>query len=208
MGRRADHQRDELTRIALDMGENLIAEQGMHGLTVRTLMKSIGYSAGTFYNLFANLDDFLTRLAGRTLERLADETRTLHTEPHSKIDTKADFKKMLALYLEFTRRNSNLWQVVMEHRLPGGAQQPRWYRVKVIGVLGLVEKAVQPAFAKMSKQDCKRHALTLWAATQGICSATAAGSLIAMSSSESLALLHAFADVYFAGAQASSEQQA
>jgi AcrR family transcriptional regulator len=202
MGRRADHQRDELTRIALDAGERLIAEQGMHGLTVRTLMKSIGYSAGTFYNLFSNMDDFLLRLSGRTLERLADETRTAQSGPRSTTDAKADFKKMLALYLDFTRRNSNLWQVVMQHRLPNGALQPRWYRVKVIGVLGLVEKTLQPAFVNMSRQECKRHALTLWAATEGICAATAQGSLISMSGGQSLALLNDLADVYFAGATA------
>jgi hypothetical protein len=85
-------------------------------------------------------------------------------------------------------------------------QQPRWYRVKVISVLGLVEKTLQPIFARVSKQESKRHALTLWAATQGICSATATGSLIAMSSSESLALLYAFADIYFAGAESKSGQ--
>jgi AcrR family transcriptional regulator len=200
MGRRADHQRDELTRIALDAGERLIAEQGMHGLTVRTLMKSIGYSAGTFYNLFSNMDDFLLRLSGRTLERLADETRAAQSEPQTSTDSKTNFKKMLALYLDFTRRNSNLWQVVMEHRLPNGELQPRWYRVKVIGVLGLVEKALQPIFANVSKQECKRHALMLWAATQGICAATDRGSLVAMSKEQTRGLLNELADVYLAGA--------
>jgi AcrR family transcriptional regulator len=207
MGRRADHQRDELTRIALDMGENLIALQGMHGLTVRTLMQSIGYSAGTFYNLFSNLDDFLTRLASRTLKRLADETRGLNLQSTTKEDAKADFKKMLALYLDFTRRNSNHWQVVMEHRLLNGVLPPRWYRLNVITVLGLVENSLMPILAKASKQERKRHTLTLWAATQGICSATAPGSLIAMSSNEALALLHALADTYFAGIEEISRQQ-
>ncbi len=195
MGRRADHQREELTILAMDAGVKIVAEKGMFGLTVRALMSSIGYSAGTFYNLFDNLDDFLLRLAGRALEQMLNVSREIKMSG----DSVKDLKLLAAFYLEYTRSNTHLWQVVMEHRLPKGTSHPRWYRSLVIEVLSQVEAAIQPLFDKNDKEQRRRSALTLWASMQGICSVTQPGSLTAAPEKMALEIAGKLIDFYILG---------
>ena len=57
MGRRADHSRDELFEMALSAAREIAEEDGLGGLTARRIAAKIGYSAGTLYNLFDDLDD-------------------------------------------------------------------------------------------------------------------------------------------------------
>jgi AcrR family transcriptional regulator len=202
MGRRADHQREELTALALEAGEKLVTAKGMFGLTVRQLMGDIGYSAGTFYNLFSNLDDFLLRLAGRTLERMLAESSQLKMTG----DSVADLKTLSAFYLDFTRRNTNLWQIVMEHRLQKGTPHPRWYRALVIDVIKQVEESIRPLFAEADKDDRRSSALTLWASMQGICSVTQPGSLTAAPEKIALDLAGKLIDYYVLGLKAQQKR--
>jgi AcrR family transcriptional regulator len=195
MGRRADHQREELTVLALAAGEKLVVSKGMFGITVRQLMGDIGYSAGTFYNLFSNLDDFLLRLAGRTLERMLSESNSLQLSG----DSVKDLKTLAAFYLDFTRSNTNLWQIVMEHRLPKDTSHPRWYRALVIDVIKQVEESIRPMFEEGDKEERRRSALTLWASMQGICSVTQPGSLTAAPEKMALELASKLIDFYVLG---------
>ncbi len=199
MGRRADHQRDELSLLAMDAGERIVADKGMYGLTVRALMGDIGYSAGTFYNLFSNLDDFLLRLAGRTLEKILATSRA--SPPTG--DAAQDLKSLAALYLDHTRTHANLWRMVMEHRLPKGMSHPRWYRVLVIKVLAEVEAAIKPV--QLEKSDERQCALTLWASMQGICAVTMPGAMTQAPKELALALSYQLVDFYVAGLKVKSK---
>lgn len=195
MGRRADHQREELSALTLDAGEKIVLEKGMFGLTVRALMSDIGYSAGTFYNLFANMDDFLLRLSGRTLERMLAESQKLKLSG----DCVQDLQRLSAFYLDFTRRNTNLWQIVMEHRIAKGTSHPRWYRVLVIKVLGQLEATISPLFDPSDRESRRRSALTLWASMHGICTVTHPGSLMAAPEGVARELSGKLIEFYVAG---------
>ena len=57
MPRRKDHTRKELTALAIEGGRKIVIEKGPGALTARSVAKEIGYTAGTLYNLFANIDE-------------------------------------------------------------------------------------------------------------------------------------------------------
>ena len=54
MGRRADHSRDELFKMAVEAATKIVAKQGVRMLSTRRIAARMGYSAGTLYQLFDN----------------------------------------------------------------------------------------------------------------------------------------------------------
>lgn len=69
MARRPDHSRDELYALAMNAARGIVERDGIRGLTARNIATAIGYSPGTLYNLFDNLDDLALQINGATLAR-------------------------------------------------------------------------------------------------------------------------------------------
>ena len=74
MGRRSVHSPEELRQLILDASQTIVERNGITGLSAREIARMIGYSPGTLYNIFENLDDVLltlqVQLMGRTVEHL------------------------------------------------------------------------------------------------------------------------------------------
>ena len=70
MARRSDHSREELREMTLTAAENIVVEQGYEGLSARKVATAIGYTVGTLYLVFENLDDLILHINARTLDRL------------------------------------------------------------------------------------------------------------------------------------------
>ena len=50
-----------------------ISEGGLASLSAREVARRIGYSPGTLYNVFENLDDLILTIEGRLIDGLAAE---------------------------------------------------------------------------------------------------------------------------------------
>ena len=59
MGRRSTHSPQQLRELILDAAQEIIDVHGLAGLSAREIARRIGYSPGTIYNMFDNLDDCL-----------------------------------------------------------------------------------------------------------------------------------------------------
>ena len=70
MARRSDHTHDEIRDMILDAAETIVMEHGLKGLSTRKVTRDIGYTVGTLYLVFENLDDLVTHINTRTLNRL------------------------------------------------------------------------------------------------------------------------------------------
>ena len=62
MGRRNEHSRAELREIALQAAEHLVAEGGLAALSTRKVAAHIGYTVGSLYLVFHNLDDLIIQM--------------------------------------------------------------------------------------------------------------------------------------------------
>lgn len=166
MGRRSDHSREELYGLALDAAERVLEGEGSKNLTVRKVAGEIGYSHGTLYNIFADLDDLIIHLNGRTLDALY---RALKDIP---LDGKpeAALMRLGGGYIAFTRRHRNRWSLLFEHHPPKGRELPQWHYDKVLQLLALVEKALSPLFPPGKERERVHSARVLWSALHGICS--------------------------------------
>ena len=111
MGRRSDHSREELFEMALSAAREIAEELGLDGLTIRRIAGRIGYSHGTLYNLFDDLDDLIIHLNGRTMDSLYE---ALASAPEAN-DPEACMLALAQGYITFTRENVKLWTLLFTH---------------------------------------------------------------------------------------------
>jgi AcrR family transcriptional regulator len=173
MARRSDHTREELYKMALAAAGGIVAKDGLRGLSTRRIAGEIGYTAGTLYQLFDDLDDLIMRVNGKTLEDLysACKSASCEGEPEDVLQNLAD------CYIEFVTKNPRLWTAVVEHNLPDGQATPKHYRELINRLLAMVEEALAPLYSP-SRADQKAHdARVLWASLYGIASLASADKL-------------------------------
>jgi len=182
MGRRADHSRDELHAMALEAARELAERDGLRGLTARGIMREIGYSIGTFYQLFENFDALILRLNGATLDDMYEfcSAAVLDGKPEEGLNALA------RRYIRFTRDHPKRWSMLFEHRLPDGRLLPDWHHEKVRRLLGLAETALAPLFPPDHEAERLHSARVLWSSLHGLCSLESANKLVESESVEAL----------------------
>ena len=167
MARRNDHSRDEIHRMALDAAEALIVVEGYRGLSARKVATAIGYTVGTLYLVFENLDDLVLQVNGRTLDRLFDWL-VARRKPDG-----ASGEALAALadaYVAYAEAETPRWNMLFEYVAEKGNSLPDWYLMKLGKVFGLVEDALWPLAGRhRTKLEVEQAARVLWAGVHGIC---------------------------------------
>ena len=176
MARRSDHTRDEVRTLALKAAREVAAAEGWRGLTARKVATRIGYSVGTLYNVFRDLDDMIIAVNGETLDALFLDLQTARTAKTTEAPEEA-LRALAEAYVAFIDRHPNLWDILFEHRLPPGRKLPSWYDEKLARLLGLLEQAIAPLFGDADRAERGRAARVLWCAMHGICSLARSGKL-------------------------------
>lgn len=164
--RRAKHTLEELRELILKAATQLIEEKGLEGLSAREIARKIDYSPGTLYNVFKDRDEILFTIEGRLLNSL--EAHLNNVQP-----TGTARERVVALanaYLEFAQNNSNLWNLLFEHRPTKGKPIPDWYAEKAQGFMNQVDSVIAPLMQSQSKEERERSARALWASVHGISS--------------------------------------
>ena len=167
MGRRNEHSREELREMALQAAERVVAAQGQRGLNARKIAGHMGYTVGSLYLVFRNLDDLIVQVNERTLDELATALQLAladcSTQPQSRI---------LALgcaYIDFALHNSHRWKMVFEHRMPAGQAVPASFLEKVARIFALVQSQLEALVEHRSREEIALAASVLWSGVHGIC---------------------------------------
>lgn len=196
MGRRSDHTPAELYELVLGAARELAERDGLRGINTRAIANRIGYSPGTLYNHFANLDDLIVHLNARTLDELYEACAGVAFED----GPEAALRALARRYIGFVDAHPNLWAGVLEHSLPGGADMPAWYGVKALKLLALAEKAIAPLFGPGREAARAHSARVLWSGLYGACALASTGK---MPRSETMtALVDTLIEVYVKGLRA------
>src|SRR5262245_60874265 len=167
MGRRSTHTPQQLRELILDAAQEIIEAQGLAGLSAREIARRVGYSPGTIYNMFANLDDVVLHVEARVLDALDKRLSDLQQDGDGTGDGDG-LIRIAHAYLSFTQEKPRLWNLLFEHHMPAGADLPAWYQQKLEGLMGQIERALGPHFPPGSEGERRRAARVLWAGVHGI----------------------------------------
>jgi AcrR family transcriptional regulator len=159
--------------MAMSAARDIVQKDGLRALTARSIAASIGYSPGTLYNLFENLDELELHVNASTLDALyvavsADERSG---------DPETDLNRLLDRYLGFLDENPALWAAIFDYRRADGAALPDWYLNRVQQLMRLVEDALSPLFAEREDTELREAASILWSSLHGICTLAQDGRL-------------------------------
>ncbi len=146
--------------MSLEAAEDILAREGAAGLSVRRIAQAIGYTHGTLYLLFRNLDGLLLELNGRTLDDLA---AALQAAAAAAPPGTARVQAVAQAYLAFARRHAARFRLVFQHRLPPGQAAPQWLEDRIAQGYELLESAL----ARAANDTDARLGPALWSAIHG-----------------------------------------
>jgi AcrR family transcriptional regulator len=199
MGRRSSHTAPQLREMILTAAREIIETDGLSGLSAREIARRIGYSPGTIYNIYENLDDVVLHVEAGVLDAL-EQRLAQALEASAGPDA---LPQLAHAYLAFTHEKPKLWNLLFEHHLPAGADLPHWYQQKLEGLLARVEQALAPLFPIGAEADRQRAARVLWAGVHGITSLSTADKLSIVTSEAASRLIDDLVKTYLLGVKAS-----
>ena len=166
MGRRNQHTREELREIALQAAEHLVAEHGLAGLSTRKVVGRIGYTVGSLYMVFRNLDDLIAQMNERTLEALqARLTAAIADRP----PPAAAIRALAQAYITFALTETHRWLAIYQHRMPEGESMPESFTDQVARMFELVQLELALLCPGRAPEDIALAARALWSSIHGIC---------------------------------------
>lgn len=166
MARRSDHSRDEIQHMAIEAAIAILNRDGMQGLSTRKVARQIGYTVGTLYLVFRNLDELILHVNAATLDELhavLQAATARQAEPHA---------RLLAIshaYLHFAQTNFARWSLLFTHRLLDDTRLPDWFINKVRGLFALVAGPLCTLNPQLTAQACQQATHALWSAVHGVC---------------------------------------
>ena len=166
MARRNDHSRDEIQRMAIAAAISILNQEGASSLSTRKVASAIGYTVGTLYLVFKNLDELLLHVNAATLEELKE---TIISESASQQNPLDQIKAMAFAYLGFARQHYARWSLLYSHQLPEGMSIPAWFDAKVKEVFILVEEPLRQIKKNMNHTETVCATRVLWSGVHGAC---------------------------------------
>jgi AcrR family transcriptional regulator len=150
----------------LNAADTIVMEHGLKGLSTRKVTSDIGYTVGTLYLVFENLDDLVTHINARTLNRLyllltGDEMKDL--------SQKERLFRLGQIYVNFAYADPHRWSLIYEQRYSKDDEIPGWYKKSIQKVLTIVEETLKPLSPTPTDSEITQAASSLWAGVYGIC---------------------------------------
>jgi AcrR family transcriptional regulator len=175
MGRRAEHSMDQIRGMALAAAEALVRDKGLAGLSTRNIAKAIGYTSGTLYQAFRNLDDLVLQLNGRTIAGMA---QALGEAVDPKAQPGENVRHICRAYLKFGREHLPQWELLFQRQWPAGFVYPAWYMAEMGKSLVIFERQLAGLLgSKASPHQISMAGRAVWCSMHGIHALYATGRL-------------------------------
>lgn len=174
MARRSDHTPEELKTLVIETTIQLIEEAGLSKVTARQIAQAIGYTPGTLYTHFANLDDIFLHVNARSLAELREYLLD-HLEA-TKGSGKGPLVEMGLAYLKFAEANPHKFQLLFTPRLEQGEAPPAFLQVEIDQLFALLTDRLS-SIAPADDATLELGARALWSGVHGAASLAMADQL-------------------------------
>lgn len=169
MGRRNLHSKIELQELILQAAYELINKGGFQSITARNIAAKIGYTPGTLYHAFENLDDILIHLKSKALDKFI-----LFFDDYFS-NKKFTIEDFIKFYIEYCNKFQQDWSLLSEKHLEKNSL-PAWYQEKISNTF----KYLVTHVSSFTGTDLKKSVMItklVWSSCQGLCSLSTAGKL-------------------------------
>lgn len=164
LARRSDHTREQLLSMALDVTEQLLAEQRMGEISVRQIAAKMGYTVGTLYTLYTNLNDLMMHVYARTLDRLFEDCQ----DRIRQLDDPTDrIRACGRAYMELANAQPNAWEMLFSRNLKK-EEEHEWIEAKIGRLFAMLNGLLDELRPNKSKVEIERAAKLLWGSVHGI----------------------------------------
>ena len=166
MARRSDHSREEIKQMAVSAAIDILNQQGVAGLSTRKVASAIGYTVGTLYLVFKNLDALILQVNAATLDDLHQaiiQAAKVDSDPTHALQS------MASAYLCYAQQYSTRWSLLFSFRLPEGEPVPVWFDQKVSAVFDGVKQPLLQIRPELSEQAVLQATRELWSGVHGAC---------------------------------------
>ena len=151
--------KDNIGEKLVSKGRELIKQKGADFLTARKLSEASGYSVGTIYNQFGNMDNFVLVQNYITLESLYNRLEKLQASGTSYQRLNLYVKE----FINFVVENKNLWFLVHNFHLHNNNRRfSRIYLKRIVQITKLVEGAFKNMFPEIEVPERTLSIQVLW----------------------------------------------
>ncbi len=161
MARRSDHSREEIKALAIKHAFALIEEKGEAGFNARNIAKRMGYTVGTIYYVFGNMENLRFHVCGHILDYFREIT--IKKLPNAK--NKLNYH--ISRYIQFSREHFNLWSFLHSLNNLTKGDAPEFYEEKIHRFFKLLTDALIP-YTK-TKKTALKAARTIVPSLHGMC---------------------------------------
>lgn len=158
-------KREEAARKLLAAAVTSVEEGGIDALHARELARRSGYSVGSVYKYYADLDALIAAVNTITLGQIGEAVQTAIV---GEDDPMARLKALAHAYMRFASENQNLWKALFGHRLPEGREIPQEHRDANIALLSLIGQALQQINPQLTEDTLQARTRTCFAAVHGV----------------------------------------
>ena len=173
----------------------IVEKRGLAELSAREIARGIGYSAGTIYNVFENLDDLLLTIQ---IELLDDAVLRLQSVTNNG-DARHYVDQLSAAYIDFALENRRVWNLLFQHHLPSDTAVPAPFHDNINRMIEIVTIALAPLMAGAKPEAIDRTARVMWAGVHGISAIAVTDKAPTMTSQTAQEFVKSFTATYLAG---------
>lgn len=165
MGRRSDHSREELKGLIVDATLVLVRKHGADKVTARQIAKSVGYTPGTLYSVFINLQDIflhVTEIGLKELFKLCDEAIAHENDPYTAINGLAN------AYLKFATEHTHQFDLMFARSTAATGATPLSLKNRIGSMFELIEIQLIKLHPDAPESHIKLGARALWSGVHGL----------------------------------------
>lgn len=160
-------RREILTAKLVDAAAARIARDGLGALRARDLAKDAGIALGSIYNVFADMDDLILKVNGRTFREMGAHIRTrLEDVPASQSEER--IVTMALAYLDYAEAHPRLWQALFETPLTSDDSVPDWYLGQIAELFEIISAPLRDLRRDLDEEEIGLLTRGLFSSVHGI----------------------------------------